>query len=335
MDTPHKHFHVYLYSPGKGIKLIRSYKLNWRYLSRTYASINNNGLIAISYVSGRRSKRTFIYSIDGTDLTPTTIFNAQGRTRRVDVKYFNDSDVLGSEYAITFSLTDRSQRTKTEDLLANLFTSDSRVYITIDDINNANVLVGHSSVDVKSRAGAFYPDTGSQGIAIDDVFSDWDGLQSYSDSLSDGATVNWETAWAHDDGKNLFFSYKNTTDINQDTLYLWSLYLDTDHNSASGYNFELLGADTLLQGKNLYQYTGSGADWSWKYIGDVSFAASGARAELSIQKSKLGMADSVKNYRALFYGANPDGSNLDYLLVDLNEAGGSVIMEEIAIPESS
>jgi hypothetical protein len=335
LDTPQKHFHVYLYTPGKGIKLIRSHKLSWRYLSRTSGAINNTGVIAISYVSGRRSQRTFIYSTDGTEQTPTTIFNQQGRKRSLNARYLNDSNVLGSKYDITFSLTDLAQRSKTKDLLASLFGNvpSYSLYISVYDINNANVLAGDHTIDSTTKATAFYPATsGHQNITIDGIFSDWSSAQSFSDSTTDGATVNWETVWTHNDENNVSFSYKNTTNIIPENLYLWNIYLDTDHNSATGYNFTLLGADTLLQGKNLYQYTGSGTNWSWNYVGDASFAVQGARAELSIQKSIVGMPANTRNYRALFYGTNIDGSNLDYLLIDQNGTGGSVIMEEITVP---
>jgi len=67
----------------------------------------------------------------------------------------------------------------------------------------------------------------------------------------------------------------------------------------------------------------------------VNYAASGARAELSIAKSTLNLTADASSYRALFYGADSEGSNLDYLLIDVEAGGGSVISEAISIPGES
>ena len=173
---------------------------------------------------------------------------------------------------------------------------------------------------------------GSSLPVIDGNFSDWTYHTPFLDSITDGASVNWEKVWVTGDSGFLFFSYTNTEAINQGALHLRSLYLDYDKSSATGYNFDLLGGDYLLQGKSLYQYTGTGQDWSWSYIQDVEYAVTGNQAEFSIPRNLLGLSTDPNSYRALFYGYDLDGSNLDYILIDMGAEGGSVVTENITIP---
>ena len=46
------------------------------------------------------------------------------------------------------------------------------------------------------------------------------------------------------------------------------------------------------------------------------------------------MTGDASSYSALFYGANQDGSNVDYLLVDIEAGSGEVVEEEITIPSA-
>jgi hypothetical protein len=173
---------------------------------------------------------------------------------------------------------------------------------------------------------------GSSLPVIDGDFSDWVYRSPFIDSMTDGVSVNWEKVWITSNSEYFFFSYTNTEIIDQGALHLRSLYLDYDKNSATGYNFDLLGGDYLLQGKSLYQYTGTGLNWSWSYIQDVEYAVTGNQAEFSIPRSQLGLSTDPNSYRALFYGYDLDGSNLDYILIDMGAGEGSVVTEDITIP---
>jgi hypothetical protein len=62
-----------------------------------------------------------------------------------------------------------------------------------------------------------------------------------------------------------------------------------------------LGTEYLLQGAQLWKYTGSGNDWSWQFAATIEHAVSGEFAEFSIPKAQL---NSPQNYRVLLYGAN-------------------------------
>ena len=209
----------------------------------------------------------------------------------------------------------------------------SDLYGDSDQVQAQAAADGNSSTGTETGTGTG-TSTGTGQITIDGIFDDWAGHSAFSDSPSDGGTVNWSNAWTDSSNGKLSFSYQNVGNLDQGALFRWNVYLDTDKNSATGYNFELLGGDYLVQGNNLYQYTGTGKDWSWKLMQTADFKATGDRAEFSILKSTLGLADNADSYRALFYGYDADGSKLDYLLIDVGAGQGSVVEESITVPGS-
>jgi len=328
-NPPNKdEYSVYVYTSGEGVKKLRHFETGYSHghpgfiLSRV--SINNQGLVMISVRGARTAPdRVYLYSSDGTDMIPGTVVEGSNRWGILTI---NDSNVLLGTNSTVFSLTDASEIVSNEALFPSPYSS-----ILPKDINSHNVVVGYSN-EVPSKAVAFIP-TNQPQIFIDGSFDDWVGHSAYTDVTDDGTTVNWDKVWTDNGNGRLSFSYSNVGEIDESKLYLWNVYLDTDSQSTTGYNFELLGADYLLQGKSLYQYTGTGQDWSWNYLKEMDFVVSGERAEFSIGKSTLSLANDASNYRALFYGADSDDNNLDYLLIDVNGGSGSVVMEEISLPD--
>jgi hypothetical protein len=226
-------------------------------------------------------------------------------------------------------------RTKGHDRTSIAFSTDGADLVELDfnisSINNNNTVVGSQSGNA-----VMYAPISQRKIKIDGAFGDWSGLPHFADSVGDGGLVDWDKVWVDGGNGHLSFSYSLYRQINlteyESQLYLWNIYLDSDRQESTGYSFALLGADHLIQGRNLYQYTGTGQDWAWTYLGDVDYASRGSRAELSMAKSRLGLPEDASSYRALFYGTDPDDGRLDYLLVDINGGGGSVILEEISLP---
>jgi hypothetical protein len=316
---------IYTYNPGVGVK-----KIAFVYEHETRldgVSINNSGMISVSKNRFRQHRHAVdLYSIDGVLQSAGTVFGSPNDWGEFTV--INDSNVLLGSQKTAFSLTDVSQVVDNSAFLPNPYSHfDSK------DINNNNVIVGDGFNDsTNTKALAFLPRAGVGGITIDGLFNDWSGHTAYSDAPDDGLLVNWDQVWTDERGESLSFSYTNIGDIDKAQLFLWNIYLDTDKQTGTGYGFSLLGADYLLQGKSLYQYTGTGKDWSWKYIKEVNYTVSGVRAELSVAKSALGLANDANSYHALFYGTTADGGNIDYLLVDVNGGAGSVVMEEVIAP---
>ncbi|RUM94563.1 MAG: hypothetical protein DSZ28_02540, partial [Thiothrix sp.] len=224
-----------------------------------------------------------------------------------------------------YRITARDTRNPTE----NWQLSFEEIYNSATDVSVHGVMAFSVGFD-----GTSTPPPQGGRISIDGDFKDWAGHTAYSDSTNDGTVVNWDKVWTDDDRGVLSFSYANVSEINKSQLYLWNIYLDTDNKKTTGYTFNVLGGDYLLQGKNLYEYTGTGQNWSWKFLGKVDYAATGNRAELSIDKQKLGLSTSASSYRALFYGTDTHGNNLDYLLIDVSAGTAAVIEQPVALAAS-
>jgi hypothetical protein len=321
---------AYVFKPGEGIKLLlnTATRLN-------QASINNQGMVLVGYATDyywnrpSDSSQTWIFSADGQE---QTLLGGLDTSSWHPHKINNSNTLLGYEQ-VAFSLTDASQVPNDStfpELWDGPVGGNSLAVRGYKDINDSNAITVKTwDGNIKYKAVVMTPIVNNEtAIHIDGEFDDWSGQLAYSDATDDGGIVNWDQVWTHHDTNFLSFSYLNTGSIDGAQPYLWSIYLDTDKRTESGYNFELLGADFLVQGKNLYMYTGTGQDWSWSYLGDyVSYAASGNRVELSILKNKVRNTED-NAYKALFHGADPDGGNVDYLLIDIDGNEGNVILEE-------
>jgi hypothetical protein len=334
-EAPETEYGVFSINPGMGIKQLYYHKSRWIHStdsSLDTVSINNHGLVMIKVTRYRTDRDSvYLYSSNGIDQTPGTVLEERNHWGTHTI---NDSNVLLGFSNTAFSLTDAAEIVSNSALFPSPYP-----HVYEKDINNSNVVAGNAfnvgPGGDKSKALAFMP-TNERQVIIDGRFDDWEGRTVFSDAIDDGGTVNWDKVWADDKNGRLSFSYTNIGDIDKNQLRLWNIYLDSDKQSGTGYNFELLGADYLLQGENVYQYTGNGQDWSWSHVNEAKYAINGNRAELSIEKSTLGLTANASSYRALFYGTDTDGGNLDYLLIDVDPEGGSVILEEeITIPDSS
>ena len=129
------------------------------------------------------------------------------------------------------------------------------------------------------------------GLVIDGNLSDWSGLVSFGTDPDDVSGTNnlidWREAWMAHDATHFYLAYQT-----YDPAVLgWGLsaFIDTDDNTATGFSAGFpIGADYLLQGEHLYQYTGSGADWSWSWVGAVSSSVAGDSVELTFPRSLIG-----------------------------------------------
>lgn len=130
-------------------------------------------------------------------------------------------------------------------------------------------------------------------IAIDANIGDWSSVGSLGYDAETLIDVNAQAdileGWLAHDSDSLYLAYRNNGDINTALWWSWQVYIDTDSVQTSGFTgVGEVGADYLLQGSGVYKYTGSGADWAWEYVGNVTNAIDGALAEFKIPRSLLG-----------------------------------------------
>lgn len=155
-------------------------------------------------------------------------------------------------------------------------------------------------------------------ILIDGNLEDWGGVAAFAadpDDIANNANqIDWRQGWIAHSANSLFIAYQNDGPISA-LVYGFALYLDTDSQAStgfSGFSGEFnTGADYLLEGKDLYRYTGAGTDWAWEYVTSLSASFVGSVAELELPRPLLGNTTGINFY---WYGDNGavNGSALDF-----------------------
>lgn len=153
-------------------------------------------------------------------------------------------------------------------------------------------------------------------ITVNGTITDWAALGSFGTDADDATgnnTIDWREAWFAHDNANFYVAYSNDQPIVESWGY--AIYIDVDGNKATGFNGfagELpIGADYLLEGRDLQSYTGVSNDWSWRSDGVVSYQANGTTAEAAIPRAMLGNTTTLRLY---FHGDNGavNGTTLDH-----------------------
>ena len=131
-------------------------------------------------------------------------------------------------------------------------------------------------------------------ITIDGSLSDWSETALFvsdPDDVSGAANrLDWKQVQIAHNASRLFVAYTNDGPITLNAAF--NMYIDSDQNRKTGFrgagNDFPIGAEYLLQGSNLYRYTGDGTTWSWSWVGTSAFAVNGNVAEFSIPQSWIG-----------------------------------------------
>ncbi|MGB1309666.1 MAG: SGNH/GDSL hydrolase family protein [Leucothrix sp.] len=143
-------------------------------------------------------------------------------------------------------------------------------------------------------------------IVIDAGITDWASIASFgydADTLSDvGVKADYLEGWMAHDNDNLYVAYRNNGDIDTANWWSWQVYFNTDDLPSTGYQaLDTGGAEYLLQASNIYQYTGTGNDWSWQFLTSVANASNGPIAEFKIPRSAL---ENPEQVRTIFKARN-------------------------------
>lgn len=166
----------------------------------------------------------------------------------------------------------------------------------------------------------------SDGITIDGLGTDWSAVEPVGMDARDAAGADSKLDWryvhvAHDHNF-LLIAYDSYHPIQLDRAH--NIFLDIDSLSGTGYSYNSMGVDLLVQNGQIYQYVGDGKSWNWLYLNDVQSHSSESFSESAIPRILLKNASRI---RVAFYAANavygtdstidifPDsGSGIDYTL---------------------
>ena len=158
-------------------------------------------------------------------------------------------------------------------------------------------------------------DPGAGGPGIDGDLSDWPAGHFVAldpDDVS-GAANKLDLRELHVRAENgsLLLGYVNEQAVDYNFAYL--LYVDADSNPATGFQFDDIGAEFIIQDNQVQSYTGTGTTWSWAILAPVAAAVLNDTVELSAPLAAMG---NPVNIRLQFYGDNTaytGGTAIDYV----------------------
>lgn len=126
-------------------------------------------------------------------------------------------------------------------------------------------------------------------VNIDGDFSDWSNVPSISNPGSNGLT-DFKVA---DDVTYIYGFIEGTIDDN------YQLYVDSDNNNIdsneyTNTNWFNTGLNYMIENGNIYQYTGTGLNWSWSFVGTADYNKNSSGLEIKIEKALLsGLSDDI------------------------------------------
>ena len=148
-------------------------------------------------------------------------------------------------------------------------------------------------------------------ISIDGNNQEWSSLTAFANDPDDvtgtNNRINWKKAAMAHNASQIYLMYQNHGAVNLDSNsgdYInwgWQVYLDTDNNTSTGYKVGDIGADFLIEGTELQNYTGDGSSWSWQVTQSTNLSYNADVVELGFARSAITNPAKLK---VLFVGDN-------------------------------
>lgn len=106
------------------------------------------------------------------------------------------------------------------------------------------------------------------------------------------------------------------------------VFIDADESVATGYTTGGVGADYMIENGTLYDYTGTGANWSWASLGSANMSPSTVGAigvtTWSIARSAIGETAAAERAGLVFHGNPSAGGSSTYTAIyDHAYSGGT------------
>ncbi len=158
-------------------------------------------------------------------------------------------------------------------------------------------------------------------VSIDGNLSEWSGVGAFGLDVNEtgvNGQYNWKQAWISHDANAFYIAYEQY----QPAALEWrnQIYLDTDTNRDTGFrgfaNEYAIGADFVVEGAALLEYTGTGTDWSWRTVGALDAAVNGALVEILIPRTQLADTQIID----LFFQSIRDDNTRDFYPDDVANA---------------
>ena len=170
-----------------------------------------------------------------------------------------------------------------------------------------------------------------EAIQVDGNLAEWPAGASLATDPDDISGANnvvdlFEILLAND-STNVYAAYRNDGPVVLNWGY--ALYLDTDQQFSTGFQFWEIGAEYVVEGSSLYHYIGKGVDWTWEFVGSLTTAQSSGVLEYAFPKAWIGDPAAMN---VIFYGnnaAHAGGSGVDLVPNGANGSGGPQFLQYI------
>ena len=138
-------------------------------------------------------------------------------------------------------------------------------------------------------------------IVLDGNLTDWAAVDPYLadpvDISGENNYIDWRQIWMAHTDSTYYVAWQNANTVAQMT-WGYSVYLDTDTNATTGFKgFSgeyAIGADYVLEGADLYRYTGTGQNWSWEFLETLQYVISGNIAEIAMPRAIVGNTNTIE-----------------------------------------
>jgi hypothetical protein len=236
---------------------------------------------------------------------------------------WNWSEITGAYHAVGTVLTQHLE--VAAERIALDWTNDTAmsVFVMVSDKKGAGWEDDISDfMPENGNGGVLYP-RASGLLTVDGDFSDWDAEPTVELLGADGTDDGYDKTGTNAPGHlGTFADIQNAWAVRDDTYLFvrldllgsvsfgsaeYSVYIDTDRNSGTGYgvSWGTVGAEYRFWNGGLYAYAGDGTSWVWTPVEQVPYAvgiSDPTQMELAIPRSAVDWAsdDSI----ALFFMAS-------------------------------
>lgn len=161
----------------------------------------------------------------------------------------------------------------------------------------------------------------------------WSQEIQVADPEEEAYPCDWISAKGEMTDTELLLAFQTAKPVNLEKGAAYTIFVDTDRNAQTGFRGSSgdypLGADYLLQGTTLFQYSGSGIDWSWDVREPVPHEMDGCEMSLHIEKALLG--NPMEGVDVFFLGDN-EAPGVEGSLTDVMPDGALHNGDKIQIP---
>jgi len=188
--------------------------------------------------------------------------------------------------------------------LKNLPDATYYVRVTAED-SSASHLEDDNQVTLSIEVNYATSNPIQNEFSIDGNVEEWDHLLSFGEDEKDmpnASMLDWQKAWMANTPDTLFLAYQYHNPLQMSWGHI--VHLDTDTNKNTGFKGSSgeypIGVDYMIQGYDIWKYTGDGQSWSWQFVAEATRSWTTFNSEMKLPLNLIGNPEKIN----LFYEAD-------------------------------